>query len=344
MPDQAAKPRDDGEDVSAAPLFERVAIIGCGLIGSSLARAIAARGLACTVVGHDADADVRVRSRALKFADAIAETAAEAADAADLVVLAIPVRASGPAIAEIAEHLCAGSIVTDVGSVKVSVAEAVNKALPDGVTFVPGHPIAGAEYSGPENGFASLFQDRWCILTPDDDTPQWALDRVTALWRGVGSEVTNMSAEHHDLVLAITSHVPHLIAYNIVGTAADLEEVTQSEVIKFSAGGFRDFTRIAASDPVMWRDIFLTNREAVLEMLGRFSEDLSSLQRAIRWGDGDALEALFTRTRAIRRGIIDAGQDAAAPDFGRRQGDGSLGPVQPPYAPGGDATWGGDER
>ncbi|TXM94440.1 prephenate/arogenate dehydrogenase family protein, partial [Methylobacterium sp. WL103] len=231
--------------------------------------------------------------------------------------LCVPVGAIGPVAAAMAPHLKPGAVVSDVGSVKASVVAAVSPHLPDGIVFVPGHPVAGTEYSGPDAGFSTLFSNRWCILTPPEDAPEAAVERVRALWQGLGAVVETMTPEHHDLVLAITSHVPHLIAYNIVGTAADLEQVTQSEVMKFSAGGFRDFTRIASSDPTMWRDIFLTNREAVLEMLGRFNEDLSVLTRAIRYGDGDALHDLFTRTRAIRRGIVAQGQETAEADFGR---------------------------
>ena len=279
---------------------DRLAIVGLGLIGSSI----------------DRDAGVIERVRALGLADA-ASTEASAAAGADLVILCVPVGAIGEVAAQIAPHLKPGAVVSDVGSVKAAVVAAVAPHLSANNPFVPAHPVAGTEYSGPDSGFATLFSNRWCILTPPDGTDPAAVERVQALWQGLGAIVETMTPEHHDLVLAITSHVPHLIAYNIVGTAADLEEVTQSEVIKFSAGGFRDFTRIAASDPTMWRDIFLTNRDAVLEMLGRFNEDLSALSRAIRWGDGEALHDLFTRTRAIRRGIVAMGQETAEPDFGR---------------------------
>src|SRR5690606_8092847 len=237
---------------------------------------------------------------------------------ADIVFLCVPVGVVGDVARTIAPAIEPGAILTDVGSVKAAVIEQVAPHVPEGVHFVPGHPVAGTEQSGPDAGFAELFENRWCVLTPPPGTDPEACDRLEAFWRACGSHVERMDAEHHDLVLAITSHVPHLIAYNIVGTAADLEEVTQSEVIKFSAGGFRDFTRIAASDPVMWRDVFLHNRKAVLEMLGRFTEDLTALQRAIRWGDGETLLQVFTRTRAIRRGIIEAGQETPDPDFGRR--------------------------
>ncbi|MGL4445653.1 MAG: prephenate/arogenate dehydrogenase family protein, partial [Alsobacter sp.] len=275
--------------------------------------------LARVVVAADASPAVRARVAELGLADVVADDAAAGARDADLVVLCVPVGACGAVAAEIAPVLKPGAIVSDVGSVKGSVVAQVQPLLPDNVHFVPAHPVAGTEQSGPDAGFATLFQGRWSILTPPDGTDPEAIERVRAFWEGLGSNVEVMTPTHHDLVLAITSHVPHLIAYNIVGTAADLEQVTQSEVIKFSAGGFRDFTRIAASDPTMWRDVFLNNKDAVLEMLGRFNEDLSALQRAIRWGDGDALFNLFARTRTIRRGIIDLGQETAEPDFGRRK-------------------------
>lgn len=299
--------------------MDRVAIIGLGLIGSSLAHAIKRGKLSLHVAGHAKSAATRDAALRIGFADSVYATAAECVKDADLVILCVPVGACGTIAAEIAGHLKPGAIVTDVGSVKGTVLRDVGAHLPAAVHFIPGHPIAGTEQSGPESGFAELFDDRWCILTPPADADADAVGRLRAFWEAVGSKVEIMNADHHDLVLAITSHLPHLIAFNIVGTAAHLEEVTNSEVIKYSAGGFRDFTRIAASDPVMWRDVFLNNREAVLEMLGRFSEDLSVLQRAIRWGDGEQLEALFSRAREIRRGIIAAGQDTAAPDFGRRK-------------------------
>ncbi|XSG81958.1 MAG: prephenate/arogenate dehydrogenase family protein [Methyloligella sp. ZOD6] len=299
-------------------LFDTVAILGLGLIGSSLARAVREKGLAARVIGYDRSEEVRARAEALAFCDLIAATPDAAVRDADLVVLAMPVGAVGEAAEAIAGALKPGAIVTDVGGVKCAVIEKVEAALPEAVAFVPGHPIAGTEHSGPEAGFATLFEGRWAILTPSSRTTDAALAKIGDLWHALGSDVETMTPEHHDLVLATTSHLPHLIAFNIVGTAADMEEVTRSEVIKFSAGGFRDFTRIAASDPVMWRDIFLNNKEAVLEMLGRFSEDLAALQRMIRWEDGEALQDLFTRTRAIRRGIIEAGQETEAPDFGRR--------------------------
>jgi cyclohexadieny/prephenate dehydrogenase len=300
------------------PVFERVALIGLGLIGSSLARIARGRNLAGTDVAADASPQVRRRVAELGIADVVAETLPEAVEGADLVILCVPVGACGAVAAEIAPHLAPGAIVSDVGSVKGAVIAQVQPHLPAHARLVPAHPVAGTEHSGPDAGFATLFNKRWCILTPVPGTDDAATARVQAFWEGAGSNVEVMTAQHHDLVLAITSHVPHLIAYNIVGTAADLEEVTQSEVIKFSAGGFRDFTRIAASDPTMWRDVFLNNREAVLEVLQRFTEDLTALQRAIRWGEGETLFNLFSRTRAIRRGIIDIGQETAEPDFGRR--------------------------
>ena len=299
------------------PPIRRLALIGIGLIGSSIARGARQNGLAQEIVVQSRRAETVAAAKRLKLGDHYTTQAAEAAADADLIILSIPVGASGDIAREIAPALKEGAIVSDVGSVKLSVIRQIEPHLPKGVHFVPAHPVAGTEHSGPEAGFAELFQGRYCILTPHDGTDPHAVERVRKFWQGLGSNVETMAAEHHDLVLAITSHVPHLIAYNIVGTAAHLEEVTQSEVMKFAAGGFRDFTRIAASDPTMWRDVFLNNREAVLEMLGRFSEDLTALQRAIRFGDGDALFELFTRTRAIRRGIIEAGQETAAPDFGR---------------------------
>ncbi|HSR54928.1 MAG TPA: prephenate/arogenate dehydrogenase family protein [Alphaproteobacteria bacterium] len=293
-----------GHDV----FFERVALIGLGLIGSSLAWAMKRDGLGGEFVGHARSEATRAKALELGFIDRAADTAAEAVEGADLVVICVPVGASGPVAQEIAPALKPGAIVTDVGSVKQAVVEAVKPHLRDGVHFIPGHPVAGTEQSGPEAGFPELFEGRWCILTPPEGTDPDAVRRIEALWRAVGSEVDCMDARHHDMVLAITSHLPHLIAYTIVGTATELESHLQQEVIKFAAGGFRDFTRIAASDPVMWRDVFLSNKEAVLEMLGRFDEDLTALQRAIRYGDGETLEEIFTRTRAIRRSILEAGQ------------------------------------
>jgi cyclohexadieny/prephenate dehydrogenase len=297
--------------------FARVSIIGLGLIGSSMARAIKANMPDVRVTGFDADPDVRARARALGFCDDIADIAGTAVIDAGLVVLCVPVGAMGPVAELIADDLPADAIVSDVGSCKQSVAEALAAALPQ-ATIIPAHPVAGTEKSGPDAGFATLFKGRWCILTPPADAPEAAVEALSSFWQRLGADVEIMDARHHDLVLAVTSHLPHLIAYTIVGTADDLGEVTQSEVIKYSAGGFRDFTRIAASDPVMWRDVFLNNKEAVLEMLQRFSEDLTALQRAIRYGKGDELEALFARTRDIRRSIVEQGQDDDAPDFGRK--------------------------
>jgi cyclohexadieny/prephenate dehydrogenase len=300
-----------------AAMFDRIAIIGLGLIGSSLSHAIRRGGLADHIAGHARSAATRERAMEIGLADSMHETAAGAAEGADLVILCVPVGTFGPVAEAIAGALEPGAIVTDVGSVKGVAVREIGARMPEGVHFIAGHPIAGTEHSGPDSGFAELFDGRWCVLTPEPGADEEACGRLESFWRACGSQVERMSVEHHDLVLAITSHLPHLIAYNIVGTAADLEEVTKSEVIKFSAGGFRDFTRIAASDPVMWRDVFLTNKDAVLEMLGRFNEDLTALQRAIRRGDGDALFDWFTRTREIRRSIIDAGQETALPDFGR---------------------------
>jgi cyclohexadieny/prephenate dehydrogenase len=306
--------------VNATPQFPRVALIGLGLIGSSIAHAVSQLGLAGELVATDASAAVRTRAVELELADRIAASNAEAVEDADLVIACVPVGACADVAASIAPHLKAGAIVSDVGSVKGAVLRAMAPALPPSVHFIPAHPVAGTENSGPDAGFAELFINRWCILTPPDGIAPAALDQLAAFWRALGANVEVMSADHHDLVLAVTSHLPHLIAYTIVGTADELEDVTRSEVLKFSAGGFRDFTRIAASDPTMWRDVFLNNKDAVLEMLGAFQEDLSKLTRAIRRGDGDALFEHFTRTRAIRRGIVDIGQDAASPDFGRPHG------------------------
>ena len=298
-------------------MFEKIALIGIGLIGSSIARAVKVKGLAKTISISTRKQETLDEARALGLGDIYTLDAAEAVKDADLVILCTPVGAYGPVMQTIESALMPGAILSDVGSVKQHVIKVVRPHVRKGVHFVPGHPIAGTEHSGPAAGFPELFVNRWCILTPEAGESAGAIERLAGFWRALGSNVEIMDSEHHDLVLAITSHVPHLIAYNIVGTVADLEAHTQSEVIKFSASGFRDFTRIAASDPVMWRDVFLTNRDAVLEMLGRFLEDLSRLQRAVRIGDGQALEEMFTRTRAIRRSIIDAGQETAAPDFGR---------------------------
>jgi cyclohexadieny/prephenate dehydrogenase len=303
--------------VSNSPPFKRIALIGLGLIGSSLARGIRQLGLAEVLVATDASAEVRARAVEIKLADEIADNNAAAVKDADLVIACVPVGVSGQVAASIATHLKPGAIVSDVGSVKASVLRAMAEHLPDNVHFIPAHPVAGTENSGPDSGFAELFINRWCILTPPADADAAAIEKLTEFWRALGANVEIMTAEHHDLVLAVTSHLPHLIAYTIVGTADELEDVTRSEVLKFSAGGFRDFTRIAASDPTMWRDVFLANKDAVLEMLGAFQEDLSKLTRAMRRGDGDALFDQFTRTRAIRRGIVSIGQDEAAPDFGR---------------------------
>jgi cyclohexadieny/prephenate dehydrogenase len=303
-------------------LYPKLAVIGCGLIGSSIVRAARAAGLVGRIVVHDASAAARERIVALGIADEVTEAAADAVADADLVMFATPPLSIGPAAAEVASALKPGATISDVGSVKGAVVEALTKAMPAGVFVIPAHPIAGTETSGPDAGFAALFHGRWTIVTPlvtDDPAYAEALGRLTRFWEGLGARVELMDERHHDLVLAVTSHLPHLIAYNIVGTAADLEEVTRGEVIKYSAGGFRDFTRIAASDPIMWRDVFLANKDAVLEILGRFTEDLQALSRAIRWGEGDKLQELFTRTREIRRGVIDAGQETPEPDFGRQR-------------------------
>jgi cyclohexadieny/prephenate dehydrogenase len=296
--------------------FARVSIIGLGLIGSSIARAVRVHMPTVSLSGYDASPEVRATVRALDLIDDVADSAGAAVTDADLVILCVPVGAIADVAREIAADLPAECVVSDVGSSKAGIAKALSEALP-GATIIPAHPVAGTENSGPEAGFASLFHDRYCILTPTDGADAVAVERLSSFWAKLGARVETMDAAHHDLVLAVTSHLPHLIAYTIVGTASDLEAVTQSEVIKYSAGGFRDFTRIAASDPTMWRDVFLANKDAVLEMLQRFSEDLSALQRAIRWDDGDALFDLFTRTRAVRRSIIEQGQDDSRPDFGR---------------------------
>jgi cyclohexadieny/prephenate dehydrogenase len=298
-------------------MFEKMALVGLGLIGSSLSHAARRRQLVNHIAGYARSLETRTTALDIGIVNSIHDTAAKAVQGADMVILCSPIGTYAELAHEIAPHLKPGCILTDVGSVKGAVMRDVAPHLPLNVHFIPGHPIAGTEQSGPRAGFASLFDNRWCILTPPPHADANAVAKLKAFWEGLGSMVDEMTPEHHDLVLAITSHLPHLIAYNTVATAADLEEVTKSEVIKYSAGGFRDFTRIAASDPTMWRDVFLNNREAVLEMLGRFSEELSVLQRAIRWGDGETLFDLFTRARDVRRGIIQAGQDTAAPDFGR---------------------------
>ena len=297
--------------------IRRVAIIGLGLIGGSIGLAVRENLPDLTTTGWDADGDVRAQAAARGLVDTVGETPADAVRDADLVILCVPVGAMAAAAQAIAAHITPGTIVSDVGSSKRSVCEALGAALPEAIV-IPAHPVAGTENSGPDAGFATLFRQRWCIVTPAEDTPQTAVDALADFWVGLGATVEVMDARHHDLVLAVTSHIPHLIAYTIVGTASDLEEVTRGEVIKYSAGGFRDFTRIAASNPTMWRDVFLSNRDAVLEVLGRFTEDLSLLQRAIRNGDGDTLFDLFDRTRTIRRSIIDEGQDDARPNFGRK--------------------------
>jgi cyclohexadieny/prephenate dehydrogenase len=301
----------------AEPIFNRLALIGIGLIGGSIALAAKKHGLAGHVAASSRTAKTLARAKELGLGDSWHEDPAEAVKNADCVILCLPVGASGEVAKAIAPSLKPGAIVSDVGSVKSSVVAQMSPHLPKTVHFVPAHPVAGTEYSGPDAALVDLFENRWSILTPPAGTDPAAVERLAKFWRGLGANVEVMDPAHHDLVLAITSHVPHLIAYNIVGTAAHLEAVTESEVMKFSAGGFRDFTRIASSDPTMWRDVFLHNRDAVLEMLGRFSEDLTALQRAIRYGEGDKLFDLFTRTRAIRRGIIEAGQETPAPDFGR---------------------------
>ena len=301
------------------PPFARVTVIGLGLIGSSIARAVRATMPTVRITGYDRDSDVRATAVRIDLCDDVADSAGAAVIDADLVMLCVPVGAMAAVAAEFADDLPADAIVSDVGGSKESVIAGLRAVLPRAV-LVPGHPVAGTENSGPESGFATLFHGRWCILTPEEGCAEAPVARLRAFWETLGANVELMTARHHDLVLAVTSHVPHLIAYSIVGTASDLEEVTQSEVIKFSAGGFRDFTRIAASDPTMWRDVFLNNREAVLEILQRLTEDVTMLQRAIRWGDGDTLFDLFTRTRAIRRSIIAEGQDDARPDFGRDHG------------------------
>lgn len=301
-------------------MFERVALIGLGLIGSSLCHVMRREGLAGHIAGNARSQATRETAMKIGLVDSVHEDPQSAVSDADLVILCAPVGVLGALAETIAPSLKPGSILTDVGSVKMAVITDVGAHTPDGVHLIPAHPVAGTEQSGPESGFAELFEDRWCILTPPKDADQNAVKKLEAFWQACGSRVEMMDAQHHDLVLAVTSHLPHLIAYNIVGTAADLETVTESEVIKYSAGGFRDFTRIAASDPTMWRDVFLNNKEAVLEVLGRFTEDLAALQRAIRWGHGDTLFNMFSRTRHIRQNIVEAGQETAAPDFGRPHG------------------------
>ncbi len=300
------------------PIFEKLALIGCGLIGSSIARAARQFNVTRTISIYDALPSVMERVQALNLADSKISSIGNAVEGADLVIICTPVGVCGRIAQEIAPFLQNGSIVSDVGSVKAAVVQQVTPHLPTHAHFIPAHPIAGTEFSGPDSGFATLFQNRWCILTPEKNADSLKVRQLALFWERIGAKVETMSPEHHDKVLALTSHLPHLIAYNIVGTADDFGEQTRSEVIKFSASGFRDFTRIAASDPIMWRDIFLNNREAVLEMLGRFNEDLSALQRMIRHGDGDSLSAFFSRTRTIRQSIIEQGQDTPSPDFGRQ--------------------------
>ncbi len=298
-------------------VYDRVALIGLGLIASSMFWAMKRKGLAGEVTGYARSAQTRETAREIGLCDRVFDTAQEAVAGADLVVLCVPVGAMGAVAAQIGPHLKPGATVSDVGSVKRAVIEAVSPHLPENVHFIPAHPLAGTEKSGPRSGFAELFDNRFCLLVPPEGADRAALTRLEALWQGMGANTEEMAADHHDLVLAVTSHAPHLIAYTMVGVADDLRRITDSEVVKYSAAGFRDFTRIAASDPTMWRDVFLNNKDATLEILGRFTEELFALQRAIRTGDGDHLFDYFTRTRTIRRGIIEAGQDTEAPDFGR---------------------------
>ena len=298
-------------------VYNRVALIGLGLIASSMAHAMRAKGLAGEIVGHAKSAETRATALEIGICDRVFATAAEAVAGADLVVLAVPVGAMAEIAAEIGPHLAEGATVTDVGSVKQAVIAAVAPHMPEGIHFIPGHPMAGTEYSGPRSGFATLFVNKWWLLTPASDADPVAVARLQQLLEGMQAKVNTMDAAHHDQVVAVVSHTPHLIAYTMVGVADHLAQVSNSEVIEYSASGFRDFTRIAASDPTMWRDVFLTNKDAVLDVLGRFAEELFVLQRAIRMGDGALLHDYFTRTRAIRRGIIEAGQDTSAPDFGR---------------------------
>ena len=319
-----------------AALYNCLALIGVGLIGSSIARAARAQGAVHSIVATARSAATRRRVAELGLADQVVESNGAAVEGADLVIVCIPVGACGTVAKEIGPYLTPGATISDVGSVKSSVVRDMGLHLPKNVHFVPAHPVAGTEHSGPDAGFAELFVNRWCILTPPEGTDPKAVDKLAAFWRLLGANVEKMSAEHHDLVLAITSHLPHLIAYTIVGTADEMQTVTRSEVLKFSAGGFRDFTRIAASDPTMWRDVFLANKAAVLEMLGRFNEDVSALTKAIRKGDGETLFKHFRRTRAIRKGIVDIGQDSPAADFGRPHPSLPPEPLPKPYAAGED--------
>ena len=318
------------------PLFNRLALVGVGLIGSSIARAAKAQNAVGSIVATARSPETRRRVAELGLADQVVETSAAAVEGADLVILCVPVGACGAVAKEIGPHLAPGAIVSDVGSVKGTVVRDMWPHLPKNVHFVPAHPVAGTEYSGPDAGFAELFVNRWCILTPPEGNDPAATEKLAAFWRLIGANVDTMAPDHHDLVLAVTSHLPHLIAYTIVGTADELETVTRSEVLKFSAGGFRDFTRIAASDPTMWRDVFLANKDAVLEMLGRFNEDIALLTKAIRNGDGKTLYDNFARTRAIRKGIVDIGQDSPTPDFGRQHSGLPHEPLPKPYAADGD--------
>jgi len=297
--------------------YDRVALIGLGLIASSMALRMRELGLAGHICGHARSQQTRETALELGLVDAVFDTAAKAVKDADLVVFCVPVGAMADIARKVAPHLKPGATISDVGSVKQAVIAAIGPHMPENVHFIPAHPLAGTEHSGPKSGFSTLFQNRWCLLTPLPDTDKSALARLVEFWRALGANVDTMEPDHHDLVLAVTSHAPHLIAYTMVGVADDIKRVTESEVINYSAAGFRDFTRIAASDPTMWRDVFLNNKEATLEILGRFSEELFDLQRAIRRGNGDQLYDYFTRTRAIRRGIVEAGQDTDAPDFGR---------------------------
>lgn len=305
--------------MSKEVLFEKIALIGIGLIGSSLSHVVRREGLVNSISISTRSEETLTRAKELGLGNSYSTSAADAVKNADLVVHCAPVGAGAAIAEEIAPHLKPGAIVTDVGSVKTSVIAQMKPHMPEGVHFIAGHPVAGTEYSGPDAGFASLFENRWVILTPEDDCDEVALEKLKNFWKACGANLETMDAKHHDLVLAITSHIPQLISYNIVDTAANLETVTQSEVMKYSAGGFRDFTRLAASDPTMWRDIYLHNKDAVLETLGRFSEDLTAMQRAIRWSDGEALYKIFDRTRQIRRDIIDSGQEMDAPNFGRNE-------------------------
>ena len=314
------------------PVIDRLALIGVGLIGGSIARAAREYGVVRSIVATARSEATRRRVVELGIADRVVETNAEAVKDADLVIVCIPVGASGPVAAEIGASLKPGAIVSDVGSVKTQVLKDMAPHMPKGVHLIPAHPVAGTENSGPDSGFSELFVNRWCILTPPEGASADAVETLHAFWSALGANVEVMTAEHHDMVLAITSHLPHLIAYTIVGTAEEFSQVSRSEVLKFSAGGFRDFTRIAASDPTMWRDVFLYNKDAVLEILAQFNEDLARLTRAMRRGDGDVLFDHFTRTRAIRRGIVQIGQDSAAPDFGRAHPGKDMAPIARPYS------------